>query len=284
MSARPYVWSVRRELWENRSVWIAPVIVGFVAVAGFIATIPALATNVAQLAGPDVDKAHTFVHGPYGAAAMLGFAVAFLVGVFFCLDALSGERRDRSVLFWKSLPVSDATAVLAKATIPLAVLPALVFAVTVAAFVVIATLSALILDGASTDLLFHHVQPVRSTIAVLYAVIVIALWHAPIYAWLLLVSAWARRAALIWAVLPWLVIVTLERLLFQSGRFAAYLGFLLTGWATRAFGWQDDSMTNVLGSLRPLEVVRLPAIWIGLAFAVACLIGAIRLRRTSEPL
>jgi len=258
--------------------------VGFVAVLGFMATIPALATNVAELSGPNVDEAHTVVHGPYGAAAMLGFAVAFLVGVFFCLDALSGERRDRSVLFWKSLPVSDRSAVLAKAAVPLLVLPVLVFAVTTAVITIVASLSALILDDAGTAMLFHHVQPIRSAIAVLYAVIVIVFWHAPIYAWLLLVSARARRGALIWAVLPWLAIVALERILLQSQRFADYLEFLLIGWATRAFAWQDDSMTNVLGSLRPLEVVRMPAIWLGLAFAVACLIGAIRLRRTSEPL
>ena len=44
---------------------------------------------------------------------------AMVVGLFYCLDALNGERRDRSILFWKSLPVSDTTAVLAKASIPL---------------------------------------------------------------------------------------------------------------------------------------------------------------------
>ena len=48
----------------------------------------------------------------------------FIVGVFYCLDALHGERRDRSILFWKSLPVSDLTTVLSKASIPLVVLPA----------------------------------------------------------------------------------------------------------------------------------------------------------------
>ena len=52
--------------------------------------------------------------------------------MFYCLDALYGERRDRSILFWKSLPVSDLTTVLSKASIPIVVLPLLTFAVTVA--------------------------------------------------------------------------------------------------------------------------------------------------------
>ena len=54
--------------------------------------------------------------------------IVFIVGVFYCLDALHGERRDRSILFWKSLPVSDLTAVLSKATIPLVILPSIAFA------------------------------------------------------------------------------------------------------------------------------------------------------------
>ena len=60
-------------------------------------------------------------------------ATAFIVGVFYCLDALHGERRDRSILFWKSLPVSDRTTVLSKATIPLVVLPSIAFAIIVVA-------------------------------------------------------------------------------------------------------------------------------------------------------
>ena len=62
---------------------------------------------------------------PYNVAAGLLIMTAFLVGVFYCLDALHGERRDRSILFWKSLPVSDRTTVLSKASIPLVVLPLL---------------------------------------------------------------------------------------------------------------------------------------------------------------
>ena len=61
---------------------------------------------------------------PYDMAAMMIIFTVFIVGVFYCLDALYGERRDRSILFWKSLPVSDLTTVLSKVTIPLVILPA----------------------------------------------------------------------------------------------------------------------------------------------------------------
>ncbi len=67
------------------------------------------------------------IEQPYTFAAGCIMATAFIVGVFYCLDALHGERRDRSILFWKSLPVSDLTTVLSKASIPLVVLPLLSF-------------------------------------------------------------------------------------------------------------------------------------------------------------
>ena len=66
------------------------------------------------------------------AALLLMFTTSFIVGVFYCVDALQGERRHRSILFWKSLPVSDlTTTVLSKASIPFAMLPQVTFAVTV---------------------------------------------------------------------------------------------------------------------------------------------------------
>ena len=71
--------------------------------------------------------------------------VAFLVGIFYSLDALHGERRDRSILFWKSLPVSDLTTVLSKAVIPLVVLPLLVFAITVTLQFIMLMVSAAVL-------------------------------------------------------------------------------------------------------------------------------------------
>ena len=284
MKTRPYIWSVRRELWEYRSIWIAPLSVAVLALVGFFLTLPGLAGQIARLSGPDVEQAHNYVHGPYGAGAILGLGVAFLVGVFYCLDALYGERRDRSVLFWKSLPVSDATAVLAKATVPFVILPAVVFAVMTVAIALMAAVSALVLNGADTRMLFHHVQPFNSVVALGYIAVVLALWHAPIYGWLLLVSGRARRTALIWAVVPLLAIGTMERILFQSWRFFGFLRYLLLGWIPRAFVHVDDPMTDLIQSLAPLQLLSTPSLWLGLVVAAACIAGAIQLRRRGEPL
>src|SRR5436309_9879666 len=131
LATRPFYWSVWRELWENHSIYIAPLIVSAIILFGsFVGSfhLPGRRRNALLL-----DPAHrrAAIEMPYDIAAMMFIFTAFIIGVFYCLDALHGERRERSILFWKSLPVSDLTTVLSKATIPLVVLPAVSFAIIV---------------------------------------------------------------------------------------------------------------------------------------------------------
>src|SRR5205809_3489796 len=129
--ARPLYWSVRRELWENRSIYLAPLAVAAFVQFGFmISTIgmPARRRAVLML---DSAQQRATIGMPYDVAATMLIVTAFIVGAFYCLDALHGERRERSILFWKSLPVSDLTTVLSKAIIPLVVLPLVSFAIIV---------------------------------------------------------------------------------------------------------------------------------------------------------
>src|SRR5436190_5778969 len=201
-STRPFYWSVRRELWENRSIYIAPLIVAVVQVFGFAISTIGLAERRRAVLLLEPAKQRAAIEVPYDLAAMMMIFTVFIVGVFYCLDALYGERRDRSILFWKSLPVSDLTTVLSKALIPLAVLPVISFALVVCVQVI------MILET-SVVLIFHGMSPATTWTLIpffpnwaslLYGLVVIALWHAPIYGWLLLVSGWARRATCLWAV------------------------------------------------------------------------------------
>src|SRR5438034_2900565 len=130
-ATQPIYWSVRRELWENRSIYVAPLVVAVVVLFGFlISTIgmPERRQGVLLL-----DPAHqrAAIEAPYDIAAMMLIFTAFIVGVFYCLDALHSERRDRSILFWKSLPVSDLTTVLSKASVSLVILPLTIFGIIV---------------------------------------------------------------------------------------------------------------------------------------------------------
>jgi ABC-2 type transport system permease protein len=274
---RPLYWSIRRELWENRSIYIAPLVVAVVVLIGFlIATIGrAMATfDLAQKAAVLGER------NDFAAGAIV--ATAFIVAVFYCLDALHGERRDRSVLFWKSLPVSDLTTVLSKASIPLVVLPLITFAIVVVTQLIMLLLSsaALLISGLSPAPLTPWPQ---TTLILLYHLLTVhVLWHAPIYAWLLLVSGWARRAVFLWAVLPLLAIGVIEKVAFNTSYFAAMLLHRLTGPERLHLAAPGSVPAHPMMTFDPGAFLSAPGLWIGLAFAAAFLAAAVRLRRYRE--
>src|SRR3981081_1324827 len=144
---RPMYWAVRRELWENRSVYIAPLAVAVLVLLGFLISAPNLPHSIRAALALDPALQRAAIEKPYDIAAMLTILTAFIVGVFYCLDALHGERRDRSILFWKSLPVSDLTTVLSKASIPFVILPLLTFAVIVITQMIMLMLNTVVLLG-----------------------------------------------------------------------------------------------------------------------------------------
>jgi ABC-2 type transport system permease protein len=279
---RPFYWSVQRELWEYRSIYIAPLAAAAIFLIGFLISTIHLPRQMRTLSAP---AQHQAIMTPYDFVAGLLMLTAMVVGLFYCLDALNGERRDRSILFWKSLPLSDTTAVLAKASIPFVILPLITFAVTVAAQWTMLLFSSVVLpaNGLSAGILWTHVHLFPMSLMLLYHLITVhVLWHAPFYGWFLLISAWARRAALLWAVLPILAIAFVEKIAFNTSHFATFLGERLGGGA--------EAMT-VHGSM-PIDpgvhitlgrYLSTPGLWIGLAFTAICLAAAVQLRRQRGP-
>ena len=285
---RPMHWSVRRELWENRSIYIAPLIVAAVQVFGFAISVIGLAERRRAVLLLDPGKQRAAIEVPYDVAAMMMLFTVFIVGVFYCLDALHGERRDRSILFWKSLPVSDLTTVLSKAIIPLAVLPVIAFALTVCvqAGMVLMTSANLLTHGMSPATTWAHFPVFQNWLVLLYGLIAIALWHAPIYGWLLLVSGWARRATFLWAVLPFIAIQIFEKITFGTSYFASMLKHRLMGFAPQAFGFHGQGHPTIdsLSKLTPGRYLSSAGLWLGLLFAAAFIAAAVRLRRYRGPL
>jgi ABC-2 type transport system permease protein len=292
-ATRTLYWSVRRELWENRSIYIAPLAVAALGLSGFVFTLIHPPTNkdmgLAPI-NPSFDP--TGLAMPYSHAAMLLLLTAFIVVIFYCLDALYGERRDRSILFWKSLPVSDLTTVLAKASIPLAVLPLIVFAITVALQLTMLLLSAaaLLMSGGSVATWWRQLPIFQLQAVLLYTLAVVTLWYAPIYAWLLLISAWARRTTFLWALLPPLAIALVEFIAFHTTYFGLLLRERFFGFAPKAFAFRkpDGSLIDPhfipITQMTPGRFLGSPGLWIGLVFAAVFLAAAVRLRRYREPI
>ncbi len=287
-SARPswgrlFYWSVRRELWENRSVYVAPLGVAAVIVFGYLlgtAHPPHVHTS-GRLDATEIREI------PYDVAAVVTLVVSLVVGVFYCLGALHGERRDRSILFWKSLPVSDLTAVLAKASIALIVLPAVAFVVILVTQLVMFLIStmALLAHGASAALLWAQ-DPVLSNFWSLpYGLAVLSLWYAPVYGGCLLVSAWARRTPILWALAPVIGLPLLEKLAFGTSYVGETLKRRLHGGFTDAFATPSTGKMHIdFAQPEPLKFLAAPDLWIGLVVAAAFVTGAVWLRRRGEPI
>jgi ABC-2 type transport system permease protein len=286
---RRFCWSVWRELWENKSIYIAPLIVAAVQVFGFaISTIGLAERRRAVLLFDDPARQRAAIEMPYDVAAIMMIFVVFIVGVFYCLDALHGERRDRSILFWKSLPVSDLTIVLSKITIPLVILPLIAFVLVVCVQVIMLLMTSahLVMHGMSPATTWAIVPVFQNWLIMLYGLVAIALWHAPIYGWLLLVSGWARRATFLWAVLPIIAIQIFEKITFNTSYFAKLVEHRLMGFAPHAFGFHGEGhpTINSLAQLTPGRYLSSPGLWLGLLVAAAFLFAAVRMRRYRGPL
>lgn len=286
-ATRPMYWSVRRELWENRSIYIAPLAVAGVFLAGFLISTIYLPGKMREVMGLDPMKQHAAIAQPFMFAAALLMAATFLVAIFYCLEALQSERRDRSILFWKSLPVSDRTTVFSKAVIPLVVVPLITFVLTVALHFIMLVVSsvALAASGQSVATLWRQLAPGQMWMLLLYHLVTVhALWYAPIYGWLLFVSAWAPRAAFLWAFLPLLVIGMVEKFVFNTSYFGGMLGRRIMGGPEANLVATPDGMPlHPMTQLTPGNFLISPGLWIGLALAAAFLEGAVRLRRQRGP-
>jgi ABC-2 type transport system permease protein len=272
-------WSVRRELWENRAIYLAPVAGVCIVLAGFIGlfTLP----SRARAAALNSTELHQIVQVPYVTAAMILMAIQLVVAIFYCLDALYGERRDRSVLFWKSMPVSDLTTVVSKACIPILALPLVTFVATVATQVVMLLVGSAMLsaNGVSPSILWEHMS-IADIIRINFGHLVVfhGIWYAPLYAWLLLASAWATRLPFLWATLPPAAVVVIERVAFNSTHFAGLLQDVFFGGSPADAPSGMHVMTMEMLSVPFGPFLLRPGLWIGLAISAVLLLGAVRLR------
>ena len=286
--SRRFYWSVRRELWENRSLYLAPLAVAALFLLAFlIGHNPhahmhiGFSPNSMQGQGPQVFEQ------PYTIVALLLMGTTFLVALFYCLEALHGERRDRSILFWKSLPVSDTTTVLAKASIPILFLPLITFATVLVTQCIMLLLSSAVMLARGQNLadLWSHLPLWQMSLMLFFHMVAIhGLWYAPFYGWWLLVSAWARRAPLLWAVLPAAVVAVIEKIAFNTSHFAALIGYRFGGSPEKVPFTVGPMSMGVLTASDVVQFFTDPGLWTGLALTAVFLAAAVRLRRYREPM
>lgn len=295
-------WLLKRETWEHRAFWITPLVVscvllvmGVVGVGGMIgADHFSLSHNSSGIDLSTLDGDDHYVLLLMNAGMQLApYMIALVIMLlFYCLDTLYGDRRDRSILFWSSLPVSDTATVLSKVSTLVLTAPAITFVF----FVVINLLSllALSIGGAVIGVSYWYwlTHPGTLLLTWLHVANDLLVWSLvllPIYGWLLLASAWARKAPFLWAVAPPLLIMWVEWLLYDTSYLARVIGQYFETIASKfEVGMQSVSINKFseVGMLQPAmddswiwNLLTIPAFWGGLAVAVVFISTAIWLRR-----
>jgi len=307
------IWLIRREVWENRSLWIAPLVV-----AGVILIISAFG-GIHVGNGNDVSLGWDSDVGAHMSAqdrenirnamataplskkqiiyaitlstftAILTFTM-IIVLFFYLLDSLLAERKDRSILFWKSLPVSDTAVVLSKLFTAAVVTPVFVLLVSSVLQVLFAGVwSIRFSDSILGDALMAWDGATWLKIQASFLLLLVSaiLWYLPILSYLMVVSVWARRNAFLWAVLPPVAILAIEGLLHQSNHVGRFLGRRFIGMfqileasAGRMFGDENEGFVTLGQVVKSVSAVFTHyETWAGVLAAAAMIFVAIRIRR-----
>jgi ABC-2 type transport system permease protein len=227
--------------------------------------------------------------------------LAFVV-FFYCLGSLYDERKDRSVLFWKSLPVSDVSTVLSKAVWALLLAPIVAIGVGLligVALWVVTALTVSVNGITQSSAVFTHSHPLRIIGGVLSNVPIYVMWALPTIGWLMFCSAWARTKPFLWAVLlPILGCVMASmmailpmlhvnhKLVWYTVVYRGLLSMLPGTWlpvlSETAPPAQIDGPQDLANAIQLSDAWRIfqsADIWIGAAIGVAFIVAAIYLRR-----
>ena len=279
-------WAIRREVWEHRAVYFAPLLIAGISLIAMMFHLRRIVPNVKLIEMADPARQAGMAVLPFGISASAVLATSWIVAVYYCIESLHSERRDRSILFWKSMPVSDLETVASKVVVALGVIPLAGLVCALALQVLLLGMVAIALSFAGVDFgLLWKPLPVGTTLVALpYGVAMHALWFAPSFAYLMLVSAWAKRAPFLWASVPLFAAMALERMAFGTSYVTSFLRDRVTGGMRYAFE-NDASKQAVteLSQLTPGVFLAAPAVWIGLAAAAAMWHCAVVVRRHREP-
>jgi len=291
---------IRRELWEHRSIWITPIAIAVIVtlsnlsalmLAGEFAEHLNVAIFGAQNLAGDADRKAVLTAYFVGSSGLFLFALAILT-VFYALDSLYAERKDKSILFWRSLPVTDAETVISKLATAIIVIPAFAIAAILATHLVNLAMTSVWVSSKGGDaglLIWGSVPLLDNWLAAIIVIYAFALWMSPFLGWFMFVSAFTKRAPLLMAFMPLLVIPLLERIFLSAspfgeavwGRFASIP--LFSGIDVQTFFDEghvvDDKTVSLLAQIDMPKFVTSIDTWAGIIICGLLITSAIYVRR-----
>jgi ABC-2 type transport system permease protein len=280
---------VRREFWEHRVLVSGPAIMCALYLVLCLLVGARLTPSWFIVDGFDVSEespmSPVFYMMLNVVFTLLLYGLMGVVGFFYLCDCLYSERKDRSILFWKSMPVSDSMTVLSKLLVGLIGIPLVVFGLALITNVVAYLVFKVTLDhgGAlgppAAGRHWAGLDWLQLEALLLMDVFILALWYAPIAAYQMLVSVAVPRSAMVWTVLPPLVLIFGQKLLFNSWTIASFTGDRLGTVVTQLPSRGGDGVAGLLDKANLIGLLTFPSLWIGVAVAALMLYVTIRIRR-----
>jgi ABC-2 type transport system permease protein len=291
---------IKREIREHRSIWLTPaviaVVIALLTVTGQV-SISAFNKEIdlAILGASNVDDVHRKIAlmALFGVVTTIFSIGAAIMVIFYSLDTLYAERKDKSILFWRSLPITDAETVVSKLITAAVVIPLAFLAGAIVTELVVMVLSSIWImtqGGDAGHLLWSSAPLLDFWLGSLFMAIAMPLWLSPFIGWFLFVSAYTKRSPLLLAFLPIIVVPMLERLLIGSHLF--YDAILVR--TTRppiadVEGWEvfenyenmqlSEESVSLLGSIDISGFMTSPSLWGGLVVCGLFTTAAIYMRR-----
>ncbi len=222
---------IKREIWEHRSIWVTPAAIASIVSLGVLAMLVFASGYAAEL-DVAIFGAQNIAGDAERKAALTGFflgtswifviALAILT-VFYSLDSLYAERKDKSILFWRSLPVTDAETVVSKLITAVFVLPTVTVLGIIGTHLINLIVTSIWVSMKGADggaLIWGSVALFDNWAAAFIVVIATGIWMSPFIGWFLLVSAYTKRSPLLMAFLPLILIGLLEPIILRTSVFA----------------------------------------------------------------
>jgi ABC-2 type transport system permease protein len=296
---------IRREVWEHPAIWVTPLVLGVIiallTLTGQV-SISAFgeAVDLAIVGAQNTEAAHraSLLTGLLAMIASVFAFGAWVIMVFYSLDALYAERKDKSILFWRSLPITDAEAVISKLLTALFVIPLVSVVVVAITHVVILLLTSVWImtqGGDAGHLVWGSARLLDTWSACLVAALLLPLWMSPFIGWFLLVSAYTKRSPLLVAIMPIAILPMLEKLLVGSDWF--FQAFFVRSFQSPLFQFDEfeqlemrlekDGLEGLSGGepislLAQIDLAAFfgsPSLWLGIAVCAVFTAAAIYVRR-----
>jgi ABC-2 type transport system permease protein len=277
---------LRREFWEHPALWRVPLIVASLLTLTTVFSVRlGINVNDTHLSEVDASARVMLLNVSQELWAILIYLVAGIVITLYVLDCLYAERKDRSILFWKSLPVSDGLTVLAKFLVAAVVVPLGVFVLATASHLLALAIWKLrVAAGGAPDVIaWDTLAWLRGELVIFLCLILSSLWYAPLIAAAILLSAWAKRSPLLWATLPLVLLPIFEYIVFRTGYIWSFIRYREYGiWyvlTTRNGRPIIDEHARLLNDLNWSAAFTNVNLWLGVLAAAALLYAAARIRR-----